>query len=53
MVGALLIADTKDYFPRCVVFDLDNVLALGSAMGRIAPSPPLGPQRTICTGIDV
>jgi putative ABC transport system permease protein len=30
--GALLIANIKDYFPRRVVLDLDNVLALGGVV---------------------
>jgi putative ABC transport system permease protein len=32
LLGALLIATIKDYFPRRVVLDLDNVLALGGVV---------------------
>ena len=32
MFGALLIANIKDYFPRRVVLELDNVLALGGVV---------------------
>ena len=38
LLGALLIATIKDYFPRRVVLDLDNVLALGGVVVLVCPA---------------
>ena len=43
LLGALLIATIKDYFPRRVVLDLDNVLALGGVVVLVClPASALG-----------
>ncbi|MFM9846651.1 MAG: ABC transporter permease [Hyphomicrobiaceae bacterium] len=47
--GALIIANIKDYFPRRVVLEPDNVLALGAVSGRTDQTLRALDERQACS----